>query len=154
VAITKFRVGIAIVVAVGALTLTGCAGNPDLADLEANLSKIDGVNGAMAYTTHSGAPWNTQVVVMLFLDEPTDEGIVASTRAAAPVLADDPTASRHEVSIAFIDGDRADYDSQSEAYRDDLTIMPAVVDALGLPDTGSSFVTLSPDDVRRLADGS
>ena len=145
--------GLTIVAALGALALSGCAGNPDLSGLEEDLAGIDGVNGAVAYTTHSGAPWNTQVVVMLFLDESSDAAVIASAEAAAPVLAGDPTASRHEVSIAFIDGDRSDYADPSDGYRDDIMIMPAVTDSLGVEPTGNSFLRLSPDDVRRLADG-
>lgn len=150
----KLRVGLTIVAAVGVLALSGCASDPDLSSLESNLSQLDGVNGATAYTTHSGAPWNTQVVVMLFLDDPSDEAVIASTVAAVPVLADDPTASRHEVSIAYVDGDKADYADRSDAYRDGITIMPVVFETFGLPDGGSSFLRLSAADVRRIADGS
>lgn len=150
----RFRAGFTIVAAIGVLALSGCAGNPDLSDLEANLAGIDGVNGAMAYTTHSGAPWNTQVVVMLFLDDSSDQALIASTEAAAPVLAEDPSASRHEVSIAYIDGERSAYTDRSDAYRDDITIMPVVSETLGVADSGPGFLRLSPDDVRRIADGS
>jgi len=150
----RIRTALVIAVAIGALALSGCAADPDLSGLESNLAEIDGVNGALAYTTHSGGPWNTQVVVLLFLDDPSDAGVIASVQAAAPVLADDPTASGHEVALSFIDGDRDDYASRSEAFADDIVIMPVVSDTLGVPESGTDFLRLSPADVRRIADGS
>lgn len=148
------RAGLTIAATLGVLVLSGCAGNPDLTGLEGELAELEGVNGAAAYTTHSGAPWNTQVVVMLFLDDSSDAAVLASAEAAAPVLAADPTASSHEVSIAFIDGDRADYASPRDGYSDDIMITPAVTDPLGVEPTGNSFLRLLPDDIRRLAEGS
>lgn len=150
----RMRTALAIVAAIGALALTGCAASPDLSGLESELAAIDGINGAMAYTTHSGAPWNTQVVVLLFLDDPTDDAVVASVQSAAPVLADDPTASGNEVTLSFIDGDRSDYASRSEAFADSIPVTSDLAEAFGVTQPGSEMLRLSPGDVRRLAEGS
>jgi len=150
----RLRTALAIVAAIGALALTGCAASPDLSGLESDLGEIDGVNGAMAYTTHSGAPWNTQVVVLLFLDDPSGDAVVASAQSAAPVLADDPAASGNEVSLYFIDGERGDYASRSEAFRDSIPVTSALAETLGVTQPGSESLRLSPDDVSRIADGS
>ncbi|MCW3492811.1 hypothetical protein [Microbacterium sp. SSM24] len=151
----RIRTALVIAAAIGTLTLSGCASNPDVTGLEQSLSEIDGVNGSLAYTTHSGAPWNTQVVVLLFVDDPTEEGVVATTRAAAPVLAEDPASAGREVSVYFIDGERADYAGRSEAFRDSVVITPELAQSLGVElSGGSERLPLSPDDVRRIADGS
>lgn len=151
----RIRTALAIAATLGALTLSGCASNPDLSGLEQGLAGLDGVNGSLAYTTHSGAPWNTQVVVLLFVDDPSEEGVVAATQAAAPVLADDPASAGREVSVYFIDGDRGDYAGRSEAFRDSVVITPELAQSLGVEmNGGSERLPLSPADVRRLADGS
>ena len=151
----RMRTVLAIAAAIGALALTGCASNADVGELEQDLAAIDGVNGSLAYTTHSGAPWNTQVVVLLFVDDPSDEGVIAATQAAAPVLADDPASTGREVSIYFIDGERADYPSRSEAFRDSVTITPELAQAVGVTiPGGTERLPLSAADVRRIADGS
>ena len=150
----RFRAVLAIAVAIGTLALAGCASDPDVGGLESGLSEVDGVNGALAYTTHSGGPWNTQVVVLLFVDDPSEEAVVATARAAAPVLADDPASSGREVAVYFIDGDRADYEGRSAAFADAVPVTPALAEALSVSQPGSEALRLSPDDVRRLADGS
>lgn len=151
----RIRTALAIAAAIGALALTGCASNPDVSGLEQNLNAIDGVSGSLAYTTHSGAPWNTQVVVLLFVDDPSDAGVVAAAQAAAPVLADDPASAGREVSIYFIDGDRADYTGRSEAFRDSVTITPELAQSVGVTiPGGTERLPLSAEDVRRIADGS
>jgi hypothetical protein len=150
----RFRAVLAIAVAIGALALSGCASDPDVGGLESGLSEIDGVSGTLAYTTHSGGPWNTQVVVLLFVDDPSDEAVVATARAAAPVLAGDPASSGREVAVYFIDGVPADYERRSAAFADAVPMTPALIEALGVSRPGSAALRLSPDDVRRLADGS
>ncbi|WP_082569405.1 hypothetical protein [Microbacterium sp. Root180] len=151
----RVRTVLAIAAAIGALTLTGCAADPDMSGLEQDLATIDGVNGSMAYATHSGAPWNTQVVVVLFLDDPSDQTIVTTTQAAAPVLADDPASAGREVSIYFVDGDRGDYGRSSEAFRDAVVITPELAESLGVTmPGGSERLPLTAEDVRRIADGS
>jgi hypothetical protein len=141
-------------VGLGALSLAGCAGNPDLAPLESRLADVDGVNGAIAWPTHSGAPWNTQVNVMLFVDEPSEEGLIAAVRASAPALASDPAAGRNEVSISFADGSRADYADRFEASEATVRFSDAVTQTLGVRDLSGEVLVLSPADVRRIADES
>lgn len=142
---------LALAIAVGALALSGCASDPDLSGLEAELSGVDGINGAIASTQHSGAPWNTATVVLLFLDDPSAEGLSGSVRGAAPVLADDPGVSGNPVSLIFIDGDRSDYTSRSAALADVVIVPTEVSDSLGVAASGGESLRLSPDDVRRLA---
>lgn len=142
---------LALTVVVGALALSGCTSDPDLSGLETELSDVDGINGAIATTQHSGAPWNTATVVLLFLDDPSGEGVIDSVRGAAPVLADDPAVAQHPVSLIFIDGDRDDYADRSSALADRVIVTPAVFEALGVAGSGGESLTLSPDDVQRLA---
>lgn len=148
------RCVLAAAVGLGALSLAGCAGDPDLAPLESRLAEVDGVNGAMAWPTHSGAPWNTQVNLMLFVDDSSEEALIAAVRATAPTLASDPVAGRNEVSISFVDGDRADYTDRFEASDAEVRFSDAVTQTLGVRDLSGEVLVLSPDDVRRIADGS
>lgn len=145
------RGALAALLTAGALALAGCAADPDVSALESGLERADGVNGAMVYTTHSGAPWNTQVQVLLFVDDPSDDGIAGAVRGAAPILAEDPVASRHEVTIRLIDGDRDDYADRFAAAADEITVLPEVFEALGVPDTGPYSITLQPAELRRVA---
>lgn len=150
----RMRTALAIAAAFGALALSGCAATPDLSGLESHLAEIDGVNGAMVYTTHSGAPWNTQVVVLLFLDDSSGESVVASAQSAAPVLVDDPAASGHEVTMYFIDGERGDYATRSEAFADSIPVTSALAEELGVTQPGSEALRLSADQISRITDGS
>ncbi|MDY0907951.1 hypothetical protein [Microbacterium sp. CFBP9034] len=141
------------VLALGALALAGCASNPDLTGLESDLGQVDGVNGAFVWPTHSGAPWNTQVQVMLFLDDSSDDAVVEAVRGSAAVIAADAEASRHDVTISFVDGDRADYADRSDASAAEISVMPPVYEALGLPEGSVYAITLRPEDVRAIAGG-
>lgn len=147
----RMRMALALTIVAGALALAGCSSDPDLSGVESQLAEVDGVNGAIADTQHSGAPWNTATVILLFLDDASDEGIVQSVRAAAPVLADDPAVSRNPVTLIFIDGDRDDYDSRSSALADDVIVTSAVAESLGISSGAGESLQLTPDDLRRLA---
>lgn len=144
-------VPVAVILVAGALGITGCAGDPDLAPLEAELSAIDGTSGAIAWVNHSGAPWNTQVNIQLFMDDLSDEDLIEAVQAAAPILAADPTAGRTRVTIRFVDGDRDDYADHYEASADDIPISAEVAEALGLRDPGTPSLVLSPADVDAIA---
>ncbi len=147
------RIATVTAVVVGALSLVGCSADPDLAPLESRLAEVPGVNGAFTWVTHSGAPWNTQVQVLLFVDEPTESGLVDAVRGAAPVIADDAAASRHPVGIWFVDGDRADYADRDSASADAMAIFPSVFETLGLDGSGGRMITVGPDDIERIASG-
>ncbi|WP_127473767.1 hypothetical protein [Microbacterium sulfonylureivorans] len=144
------RTTLALTIAIGALALAGCTSDPDLSGLESELAGVDGINGAIADTQHSGAPWNTATVILLFLDDSSDEGIIASVRGAAPVLADDAAVSRNPVSLIFIDGDRDDYDTRSSALADDVIVTSEVADSLGIAAGAGESLRLTPEDLRRL----
>lgn len=150
----RIRAVMVAAVAIGALALTGCAGSPDLSDLEAELAQVQGVNGSIAYATHSGAPWNTQIVVLLFVDDPSPSAVVATTQAVAPVLADDSASSGREVSLYFINGDRDDYSGRSAAFSDAVPVTSEMAESLGVSQPGSEALRLTPRDVRRLAEAS
>ena len=146
------RAALAITATVGALALSGCAANPDVSGLEAELAAIEGVNGVMVHTTHSGAPWNTQIRVNFFIDDPADETLIAVVEAAAPVLAEDSASAGREVSLRFVDGDRADYTEPPPGFGDLALISRDVAASLGIAQSGSSeSLRLTPDDDRRLA---
>ena len=147
----RMRMALALTIAAGALALSGCSADPDLGGLESQLAEVDGINGAIADTQHSGAPWNTATVVLLFLDDASDDGIIKSVRGAAPVLADDPAVSRNPVTLIFIDGDREDYDTRSSALADDVIVTSEVADSLGIASGAGESLRLTSDDVRRLA---
>lgn len=149
----RMRIALGVVAAVGALALCGCAADTELSGLETQLAEVGGVNGAIVYTTHSGAPWNTQVQVMLFVDDPSGDAIAGVARDAVTVLAADPTASRNEVTMSFVDGRRAEYPDRFSAFRDQITIPAAVYAELGAGEGGGTkSLTLAPHDVRRLTD--
>ena len=147
----RMRMALALTLVAGALALSGCSSDPDLSGVESQLAEVDGINGAIADTQHSGAPWNTATVILLFLDDASDEGIASSVRGAAPVLADNPAVSRNPVTLIFIDGDRDDYDSRSAALADDVIVTSEVADSLGISSGAGESLQLTPDDLRRLA---
>jgi ethanolamine utilization microcompartment shell protein EutS len=146
------RTAAAALVALAALSLAGCAGDPDLSTLEGDLAQVEGVNGAFVWSTHSGAPWNTQVQIMLFLDDASDDGVIRAVRGAAPVIAGDASAARHDVHVSFVDGDRASYSDRLETTADQVTVMPVVYEELGLQDSGRYSIVLRPADLSALAD--
>jgi hypothetical protein len=146
------RCVLAAAVALGAVSLAGCAGNPDLTSLESRLAEVEGVNGAFAWPTHSGAPWNTQVNLLLFVDDSSEQALIDVVRAAAPVMATDTAAGRHEVSISFVDGDRQDYTDRFEAFDDVVRFSDAVPQALGARDLSGEMLVLSPENVQALAE--
>ena len=139
--------------ALGSVALVGCAANPDVSSLESELSTVDGVNDATAGATHSGAPWNTTLVVTLYLEDPSDAGVVEAVRGAAPVFVADDEGSRHEVSLLFIGGQRSDYESDFDAESYELTVTPDICATLGVPDSGPYSLRLSPAQMREIADG-
>lgn len=149
----KLRIALGVLVTVGAMALTGCASSPDLTGLESELGTVSGVNGSIVYTTHSGAPWNTQVEVLLFMDESSEPGLVDAVREAAPLILDDPGASGHDVNFSFIAAQRSDIDELSGAWRYALTVTDTMRAALGARDTGSKSLRLTTDELRAVADG-
>ena len=140
-------------VAVSALALAGCAGNPDVTDLEAQLSEVDGVNDATVAVTHSNFPWETQLVVTLYLEDSSDAGIAGAVRSAAPVFVADPVGSRHEVTLAFVPGRLSDFEDEFDAQRAELTVSPEVYTTLGIDGNNPYSITLSPAQMRAIADG-
>ena len=146
----RARVGAAAVVVIGMLSLTGCAPDPDIGPLQAELEGIDGVNGVQVSVQHSGAPWNTSIVVGFYLDDPTDAALTEVVEEAVPALAADATASTHPIAILFYDGALADYDRPGEQTGDKVLPGSAVYDALGLDFGGGESVRLTPDDLARL----
>lgn len=135
-----------------ALTLAGCSSDDDaLPALEERLAQVDGVGDAWAGLQHPGAPWNTRVAVWLFVDDVSVDGLVAATRGAAPVLADDPDASGRTVHLAFVEGEPSDYDGRSAALAAEVTVLPEVYTEVGIAGDDASALTLSPEDIAALA---
>lgn len=138
-------------VVVGALSLAGCAGEADLGPLDSGLADVPGTSGAVTWTTHPGAPWNTEVQVLLYVDDATETGLVDVVRAAAPVISDDAVAARHPVRLWFVDGDAADHEDGTSASSDAMAIPPSVFEALGVDARGGRSIAVSADDLRRIA---
>lgn len=143
----RMRTALAGGIVLGMLALSACAADPDVSGLEDRLSQIDGVNGALVWSTHPGAPWNTQVNVTLFLDEASTSAVTAAMNDALPILAGDPEASRHDVAVGFADGDRADYTRENASSASAITVLPEVYEQLGLTDTGAYVIVLRPADL-------
>jgi hypothetical protein len=137
-------------IVLGMLALSACAADPDVSGLEEELAQIDGVNGAVVWSTHPGAPWNTQVNVTLFLDEASSASVAAAMEGALPVLAADPQAGRHDVAVSFADADRADYTVDDVATAPQITVMPEVYEQLGLADTGRYLILLRAGELESL----
>lgn len=91
------------------LALTGCAPNPDVTGLDADLAALDGVNGADVAIQHPGAPWNTKVVVRLFVDDAAQEPMTRAVLDAARIFAEHAATARHGADIILVDGDIDDY---------------------------------------------
>ena len=139
--------------AIGILALAGCAADPDVSGLESSLGGIDGVSGADVSVAHSNGPWQTQINVLLFVDDPSIAAVAEVVRQAAPVLAADPASSAREVSIVAIDGDPAELTTRSEALAAHAPVMKSVGEDLGLDNRSTQWLTLSPADVEQLTAG-
>lgn len=143
----------AVALCAGTLALAGCSADPDTSGLEAELGGVDGVNGAFVWTTHPNAPWVTHVQVMLFLDDPSETGVVDAVRAAAPVLAaDGAAASADAIGLTFVDGQRSDYASRGEAGRDVVAVTPDMARELGVADVGKRQLQATPAAIRALVE--
>ncbi|MDE0545140.1 hypothetical protein [Microbacterium sp. C7(2022)] len=143
---------LAVAIILGALTLSGCAANPDVSSLETELQTVPGVDAARATVAHSGAPWNTDIVVLLFVEDPTVDSVADVTRASAPVfLADDATAKRG-VSLFVTDADPTEYDPVTHSSTQNFQNMDSVADELGVGSGSGGLLVLSGDDLRALAD--
>lgn len=140
-------------IVLGMLTLSACAANPDLSGLEEQLAQVDGVNGAVVWSTHPGAPWNTQVNVALFLDEASSAAVAAAMEGALPVLAADPEASRHDVAVSFAHADSADYTRDTVSRAPKVTVLPEVYEQLGLTDTGAHMILVRAGELDALTSG-
>lgn len=140
----KLRAILALTAVVGALALTGCAADPDVSGLEASIAESGGVNGVIADVQHPGAPWNTEIGLLLCLDDVSDDAVIDSVHRVAPVLAADDATAGRTVSLAFIDGVCADYADRRAALNDRIRVMDVVHETFGVADSGSAFLTLTP----------
>lgn len=135
---------------VSAMALGGCAPDPDVSSLASELEEIPGVNGAVASVAHSGAPWNTDIVVTLFVDEPTVDGVAEIVREGTPVFLADSSTAERGVEIFVTDADPTEYD-ETAASPDYFTSMRAVAEELGIDSRGNSLLSVSGDDLDTLA---
>jgi hypothetical protein len=140
-------------IAVGAVALAGCAADPDLTELEANLAEIPGVTAAEATVSHPGLPWNTEILVSLFVEDSSDETVIGAFRGAASVFLADPATSRHPVSVGLLEGEPADYPSSVNRSSARIPLNAVTAEELGL-EVGGGFIALSSEDLQRLADES
>ncbi|MFJ6651599.1 hypothetical protein ACIQLJ_02245 [Microbacterium sp. NPDC091313] len=143
------RVVAGLAVAAGVFALTGCAADPDVTSLDAELASVPAVNAAETTVSHPGAPWNTEILVTLFVSDTSDQTVIDAVRGAAPVLAADPDVSRHTVSIGLLPGEPADYPSASDYAASQIVIGDSAAAELGI--ASGEFARLSPDDLERLA---
>jgi hypothetical protein len=142
-------------VAIGVLVLAGCtaAADPDVDDLQSALGGIAGVSAADVSVAHSNGPGQTQINVLLFVEDPSIDAVAAVVRQAAPVLSADPASSGREVSIVAIDGDPAELTTRSQALAAHAPVMKSVGEELGIDNRSTQWLTLSPADVEQLNGG-
>ncbi len=150
----RMRAALAGGIVIGMLALAGCAGESDVSGLQDELSQVDGVNGALVWPSHPGAPWNTQINVTLFLEEGSTDAVVAAAQAAAPVLAADPAASRHDVTIAFVEAGSGQFTRETVVEAPTVTVMPEAYERLGLAEGSPYMVTLRPGEAAAIPGGS
>jgi len=139
-----------VLAATAMVVLAGCAANPDVQGVQDGLEGLPGVNGADVSVQHPGAPWNTRIVVSMYLDDGSQAAAISAVEAAAPVLADAPEVSRHPVMITLVHGDIADFPT-GPTRTDTILLNPDTYATLGLEHTGGESVQLTSDDIARLA---
>lgn len=134
-----------------ALALVGCSPATDTTALATDITSTAGTLGTTVDITHPGAPWNTELLVRIYVDDPSVESVAQKVQLIAPVLAQDATASSHTVGITAVQGDpAAESGSQIQAT---LEIMVKVAGVLEVSRSGNAVLLLSPDDIARLAKG-
>ncbi|WP_125130227.1 hypothetical protein [Microbacterium sp. 10M-3C3] len=144
-------IGSIFVAAAAVALLSGCAAaDPDVSGLQAELNGLPGVNGSQVVVEHPGAPWNTRIVVNMYLDDPSQATVVSVVEAAAPALADDEAVRQHPVSIFFVDGQVGDFPAGPKPSRT-IPLSNDTYAALGLTPAAGRSLELTPDDLRRLA---
>ncbi|MGZ0712053.1 hypothetical protein ACWPKO_27335 (plasmid) [Coraliomargarita sp. W4R53] len=145
------RAGWLLLVALVAVVLSGCAADPDLSSLEDSLSDVAGVEGALTYATHSGAPWNTQIVAVLFVDEASVDSVTEVVRAVVPALASDDITSSSGVGVFVSEDEPIDYETYGRTTPMFFDSMPSVAKQLGVDSPGNALLTLTPEDLAALA---
>lgn len=149
----RLRFALGACAAAAVLLTSGCAADSNTSALEDSLASTPGVNSALSWVTHPGAPWNTEVQVILFLDAGTDDAVVAATEGASRILAADDVSRGHTVQMSYVEGRREDYPTRDDALSDKLPFGGGVFERLGLPESSTNALRLSPGDVQRLASG-
>lgn len=135
------------------LALVGCSPATDNTALAEEITRASGVLGTTVDITHPGAPWNTELLVRVYVDDPSVESVAQKVRLIAPVLAQDATARSHTVGITAVQGAPAAVAASGSQGQATLEIMVKVAGVLQVSSGGNSVLLLSPDDIARLAQG-
>ncbi len=145
------RALIAVGIVASTLALTGCSPAADTTGLAAEITQSAGVLATTVDITHPGAPWNTELLVRIYVDDPSVESVAQKVRAIAPALARDATASSHTVGITAVQGDPSTIAASGSEGKSTLEIMVKVAGVLDVSRGGNSVLFLTPDDIARLA---
>ena len=144
----------AILAVAGALTLTGCAPDPDLTDLADQLAtEVPNVVGVETGVGHSNFPSETQIHIDLFFDpeEISPEVIAEAIRDAAPIIVADP-AGHHQVTIVAIEGAPEDFADRFDKNMAQSNMMIPAAEILGLENHGTPLQTFQFDELARFAE--
>ncbi|MCI0156402.1 hypothetical protein KNO15_06800 [Leifsonia shinshuensis] len=128
------------------LGLAGCA-SPDPAPVQSAIATAPGILDARVVIGHSGAPWNVDPIITLYLADASADAIEAAVRSTAKAISGDDVA-KHPVSVFVVMGEP---DASSDG--DGMPIPEGVGTQLGIGEEATRFsmIRLTPDDIRRLA---
>ncbi len=142
------------VAAVGVLSailgLVGCSASVDTGSFEKELDGIQGVNGSLVEVQHPGLPTNTDVVVWLFVDSTDVASVSATAREVAEIVKVDDSVRTHQVSLAVVQGEPAQYPTRSDVSSHSAQVMHKVAEELGLPRSAGGFLRLDTQAVSQL----
>lgn len=133
------------------LILTGCSAvnEDDLSERLTASASIAVFNGATVEVQHPGAPWVNKMVVRVFVDDESAEGVAAAVSQVAVFAVDDPALAGEDITFMAYPGFPEDY-ADGGLGVSYLPIMGSVSEITG--GTGREGVLeLSAADIQRLA---
>lgn len=133
------------------LILAGCSSvnEQDLSERLTASASIAVFNGATVEVQHPGGPWVNKMVVRVFVDDESAEGVAAAVRQVAVFATDDSALDGEDITVMAYPGFPEDY-ADGGLGVSDLPVMGSVSEITG--GTGREGVLeLSAADIQRLA---
>ncbi|MFT4229301.1 MAG: hypothetical protein QM602_03325 [Microbacterium sp.] len=120
-------------------------------DVQTRLTEATSLNGAKVEVQHPGAPWNSKIVIRMFVDDDSAEAVAENVREVAAFAADEPSLDGQPLTLMAIVGTPDDFPNGDGLSVAGVKVMGSVSRIVGGVGT-EEILELSAADVRRLAD--